>query len=120
MLLCRDMFGLQLSAGLEKNLRGDRIVGGLAGNVIAGLEYGDARGEHVAYTRAWLRTRVGYFFLGRGPGHVARELRNIWTAPVDRAHIALPRGLGFLYHVLRIPSWVLRIGARLARKLRWQ
>lgn len=118
LLLCHRMLGLPLSPDLEKCLRHDRIVGALAHNALAGLEYGDARGEHVAYTQVWLRTRFGYFFLGRGARHVVRELRNLWTAPVDRTHIALPQLLGFLYHVVRIPSWLLRTGARLARKAR--
>jgi len=118
LLLCQRMLGLPLSPDLEELLHRDRVVAALAGNVLAGLEYGDARGEHVTYTQAYLRTRIGYFFMGRGLRHVARELRNLWVAPVDRTHLALPQKLAFLYHVVRIPSWLLRIGARLARKAR--
>ena len=118
LLLCHHLLGLQLSRDLQAALGGDRVVAALADSALAGLEYGDARGEHRAYTPVWLRTRIGYFFLGRGAGHWARELRNLWTAPVDRTHLALPQKLAFLYHVVRIPSWLLRIGARLARKAR--
>jgi hypothetical protein len=118
LLLCQRMLGLPLSSDLEELLSRDKVVTALAGNTLAGLEYGDARAEHLPYTQAWLRARIGALFQGSERGHLARELRLLWTSPFDRATIALPSCLGFLYHLLRIPLWLRRIGFRFVQRLR--
>ena len=116
LLLCQRMLGLQLSPSVEKELSGDRIIVALFRNVLAGLEFGAGTAEHLSYTIPWWRVRIACFFYGRGVAHVGRELKIAWTSPLDHAQLALPSKLSFLYHIVRVPLWIFRLGMRIKRK----
>ncbi len=116
MLLCQRHLGLELATGLASELNSDRIIVALVANVLAGLEYGEGSVEHLGYTRPWWRTRIAAFLLSGDRAHVGRELRSVWTSSFDRARVALPRRLAFVYHLLRIPLWLLRLGGRFVRR----
>ena len=45
------------------------------------------------------------------------KLARLWVSGTDRARIALPRPLVFLYHILRLPLLVSRLGKRLFSRL---
>jgi hypothetical protein len=116
LLLCQRMLGLQLSMAVKKEISESRILASLLENVLAGLEYGDGKAEHLGYTWPWWRARLAFFFFGHGRAHVGRELQNAWTSTFDRVYIGLPGKLSFLYPVLRIPMWMYRAGKRITKK----
>jgi len=118
MLLCRRLFGLPLGDALLRSLQQDRIAPALANNVVAGLSYRQGVAEHGAYSMPWLRMKAARFFLEPGASHLIDQARVAWISPADRAQIALPGHLAFLYHFIRIPLWFLRSGQRVVRAWR--
>lgn len=118
MLLCCRLFGLALAPNLLTTLQRDTIARALADNVVAGLSYRHGTAEHEGYSPPWFRMKAAQFFLAPGVSHLVDHARVAWISPFDRAQIALPRQLGFMYHVLRIPLWVGRTCRKVADTIR--
>ena len=110
--LCASLLDLPLSPSLRQKLRGDAVSRLLQANALAALRYGNGMAEHGTYSTPWFRMMAGQFFLGRGVSHAVQQAGIMWNSPTDRARLALPRPFGFLYHVLRIPLWLTRLGGR--------
>ena len=66
----------------------------------------------------WLRMKAARLFLEPGASHLIDQARVAWISPTDRAQIALPRNLVFMYHFIRIPLWLLRSSQRVVRAWR--
>jgi hypothetical protein len=118
LLLCRRLFDLPLDAAMLARLGRDRRAGALVEGALATLGYGDGVADPATYSPPWLREKTAQFFIAPGLAHQVDQLRVIWNCPMDRARIALPRGLGFAYHLIRVPLWLGRIGAGLFERAR--
>jgi hypothetical protein len=104
--LCRTLFGTAVSEDVSRTLENSAITRALTANVLAGWNSGGGVAEPRSYSLAWLRERAARALLRPGWRHVADEVMSYWNGPADRAAIALPRRLSFLYHVLRVPLWL--------------
>jgi hypothetical protein len=112
MMLSRRLFGHPLSVALLNSMRGYAMSRALEANVLSGLRAQSGTVETKPYSAAWLRMLVASFFLVRGPSHAFSQALTLWNASPDRASVALQRHLAFLYHLLRLPLWLGRIGKR--------
>ena len=108
LLLCSHVFGQPLPAGLEDALLRDSGVRRLVDLGMANLLGADPTAAPVrAASRqaAELRWR---FLLGRGLRFWLAQCAIAMTAPADVVRWPLPRAFGFVYPVIRLPSWLLR------------
>lgn len=115
MQLCHDLFAPSWLLPLRNKSYGATISRMLRRNVIKSLNYRGGGMEPLPYTVQWLRVLLAAFFVTADRGHILAQARFLWTAPLDRAKIPLPRGMSFLYHVFRMPSWLWRVTARAIR-----
>jgi hypothetical protein len=106
LLLCEQLFGTALPAGLSSEMRRDRAVRWLVSVALAEMA-GDAR-QTDDHALGNLRIEVSHFLLADGPRSWLRELQGKAIGWTDFQNIALPRRLYFLYPALRLPSWLWR------------
>lgn len=101
--LCQALFGGPAGAG-----RLDAAGRHLVRTAYVSLTWGGGRREIAAYSRPWRMNWLGRHLIGRSPGAFLAELNQNLLGDHDRVHIVLPRGLGFLYYVIRLPLWLWR------------
>jgi hypothetical protein len=114
--LCHSLLGLPLGESLAAALDDTPVTRALTWNALGGLKDGGGGREHRPYTFTWLRVQAAQFLLGEGLGHIRDQANALWNSPEDRARLPLPRRLGFLYHVLRVPMWATRNVSRIVRQ----
>lgn len=114
LLLCHELLGLDVPAGLLAEARSNPMVRLLAANARAALA--DERWDAVRESRL-VRERVAQLFLQGGRAFWV-ELGMLWASESDRRALRLPPALRWMYHVVRIPSWGVRMAQGLVRRLR--
>lgn len=88
----------------------------LAANGLASISHGGGMREITPYSKPWMLNWLAKFQVMDSLGYTLNEARLNWVGVHDRVHMPLPRGLGFLYHLLRLPLWASRfVGQRLRR-----
>jgi hypothetical protein len=112
LVLCHRILGLSFDHGLQQRLREDRAVQDLAQIALRCMTFGDGTVELGRYSLTGLRLALSHFRVGLGQGYARSQLDRMFTSGWDRAHLALPRPLGFLYYLLRVPSFVARLAMR--------
>jgi hypothetical protein len=108
LLLCHRLLGLSLPEGLLRELSADRVTTALAANSMYCIGYRQGEAEYSLTSLPGRRVMLTHFFLAPGFRYFWSEARAKWTSADDRGRIALPRPLGFLYHLLRVPLWLAR------------
>jgi hypothetical protein len=109
LLLCHELMGLQLPSKLLRTIKSDRLAVLLAANARWCIAYGRGALEFkTPYSWPGLRVVASQAIMVPGAGFFFGALRSRWTGADDRMEIVLPRGLGFLYHLMRIPRWLWR------------
>ena len=116
LLLCHQLFGLEIPAGLQSQLklRGRlRFLHALALDLMAG-----PRAETEVYNRQFGTTRINisHFLLGRGWRFYLAECKAAMNARHDMLAYPLPAPFRFLYPILRIQIWVWRQARIMAGK----
>ncbi|WP_370237538.1 nucleotidyltransferase family protein [Brevundimonas sp.] len=106
--LCQSLFGHPL-ATTQLDPAGRYLVHAAH----ASLTHGGGVTEIAAYSKPWRMTWIGRHLIGTTPRAFLAELESNWAGDYDRVHMPLPRGLGFLYVVIRIPLWLWRKARRL-------
>jgi len=101
--LCATLFGQSTGAGAL-----DAAGRYLVRTALASLTYGGGHIDPPAYSRPWRMNWIGRHLIGRTRQAFLSEAAGNWAGDHDRIHIVLPRGLGFLYSVIRIPLWLWR------------
>jgi hypothetical protein len=118
LMLCGQLFGLEWPDTLARTIQRDGIARALVANTLAGLEFRGGTVEHRRYVTPKLRAMAAQFLLVPGASHAFEQVRVMWNSPTDRALVQLPGRLGVLYHVLRVPLWLVRAGGRAWDRLR--
>ncbi len=115
-LLCHEFLGLEIEPEILAQLRADRMTGLLLASARASIGYGSGTREITPYSRPWALNWIAKFQVMDSLRYTLNEARLNWVGEYDRVHMPLPRGLGFLYHLLRLPLWASRfIGQKLRR-----
>ena len=112
-MLCQRVLGLPLPGGLAAQLSADRRIARLTRMAFAALHAPSVdRGRLATVLR-----NVGVpFLLGRGVWPITpRKLQVASLGLPTFSGSPLPRGLGFLYPLMRLPFWLWRRGAILVR-----
>jgi len=117
LLLCNRLLGLALPASLIAEIRADAMARALERSALRCMTWGGGEREIPYLSSATFRIALSQFFIAPGGGYVWNEIRFKWNSPTDRARLKLPRSLGFLYHLLRVPLWLGRFGKRLFDRL---
>lgn len=106
--LCQSLFGHPL-ATTQLDPAGRYLV--RAAHV--SLTHGGGVTEIATYSKPWRMTWIGRHLIGTTPKAFLAEMESNWAGDYDRVHMPLPRGLGFLYVLIRIPLWLWRKVRRL-------
>lgn len=106
--LCQGLFGRRLPT---TQLDGPSRY--LVRAAHASLTHGGGVTEIGTYSRPWRMTWIGRHLIGTTPRALLAELESNWAGDYDRVHMPLPRGLGFLYVLIRVPLWLWRKARRL-------
>ena len=106
--LCQRLFGHPL-ATTQLDPAGRYLV--RAAHV--SLTHGGGVTEIATYSKPWRMTWIGRHLIGTTPKAFLAEMESNWAGDYDRVHMPLPRGLGFLYVLIRIPLWLWRKVRRL-------
>jgi Uncharacterised nucleotidyltransferase len=108
LLLCRDLFGLELPTAVERELRTNKRCQRLVAIATAAMERSIFSAERDTGTRAVLRELRNQFLLGQGLAFHAAQCRLAYAGVGDIVRIPLPRPLHFIYPLLRLPMWLWR------------
>eukprot|EP01136_Pigoraptor_vietnamica_P025436 Opistho-1_new@6978 len=118
LLLCHDLFDIALPGGLLAELRSDRATRRLVATAHAVLTYGAGEREVSNHSLTGIRLLLSHLTVVPGWRSFLWELGAKWSSSADRLALPLPRPLGFLYYVLRIPFWIWRRGGIALRSIR--
>jgi hypothetical protein len=118
LLLSRHLFDLPLEPGVERSAGELRGAKALAVTALEGMAQGGGTREVSHASFAGLRVIRSHFAIAPGLGFAWRHLVHLWMAAPERARIALPDWLGFVYHVLRVPMFLGRRCKGLVARLR--
>lgn len=107
LLLCHDLFELELDHDFERRLRSSRatrLLIAIALRAVAGRD-GDR-----PVSRPVMRALVecSHLLIGEGWSFLARELSRRWTGAAEQLAVPLPGFLHVLYVIIRPPLWLLR------------
>lgn len=116
--LCHRLLGLEVDADLLARLRADRMAGILTTSAMASLGHGGGTREITPYSRPWAMNWLAKFWVSDSVRYTLAQARLNWTGVHDRVHLPLPRGFGFLYHLLRLPLWAFRLVGQKVRRVR--
>ncbi len=111
LLLCNRLLGLSLPDALAPALRRRklRVLVAVALDAMAGA---DAEVELARRPFGPFRTLPAQFLRGRGAGFFLAQCGLLVQNLDDMLMYPLPRALHFLYPLLRLPLWVLRVSRR--------
>ncbi|MDT8759755.1 nucleotidyltransferase family protein [Sphingomonas psychrotolerans] len=116
LLLCAQLFDLPLPEPLQAKLRRNRTVKRLVEADLACIAHPLSGQDLPVLSRASIALITSRFGRGTGWRMALAELGALWTQPTKRARY--PAALDFLYHLLRVPIWLLRVPLRLAENRR--
>lgn len=108
LLLCARLFELPLPTRLRAELEHDRRTAWLVAAALSAMAGRNVETELDDSLLGTLPIHLSHFFLGRGLRFKAAEARRKLASPHDRAQHRLPSGLGFLYPLMALPSWLRR------------
>lgn len=111
LLLCARLFDLPLPGELEAALRQDRSAKRLVEVNLDCIAHPRTGADMPLLSRISLTLIASRFAQGGGGRALFGEFGALWTQPAVRARY--PAALDFLYHLLRVPIWVLRLPYRL-------
>ncbi|MEO8813131.1 MAG: nucleotidyltransferase family protein [Caulobacteraceae bacterium] len=109
--LCQRLFGLALPPDLSRRIGADPKVRWLDALAMAAMT-GGGGAEIAERPLAGDRILASHLLFADGWAWRRAEFRRQWTSLHDRRALRLP---GWLYSVIRIPSWIARRAARLVR-----
>jgi hypothetical protein len=109
--LCERLLGFTPPPALAAALR-RRKVGLLTALALDAMVGPDAEVELVRRPFGPFRTLPAQFLRGRGAAFFLAQCGMLTNNLDDRLRFPLPQGLGFLYPLLRLPLWVLRVNRR--------
>jgi len=110
LLLCRDLFDFRMPASIAAEIGEDRKIGKLASIALAAMTAPRPRTDPARGLVKIARNYRDEFLLGEGWDHFFAQCRNIAVGPADVIGWPLPRGLHFLYPLLRLPLLLWRRG----------
>jgi hypothetical protein len=108
LLLCQELFGLELPEHLATELRTDAATKRLVRIALAAMGGRNAETELDDTVLGTVPIHLSHFLLAPGWRYAASEVRRKSLSHHDRATIPLPRPLHFLYPLLVVPSWLWR------------
>ena len=108
LLLCERLFQTPLPEDLAAEFRASARVKRLVEVALRAMAGGEGEVEIEDRPFAAGLVALSHFSLGVGWRYALDELGRKWIGVSDRMSVPLPRPLHFLYHLLRVPSWVLR------------
>ncbi|MCX8477809.1 MAG: nucleotidyltransferase family protein [Sphingomonas sp.] len=111
LILCEELFGLQLPPDLSSRLRRHRSVEYLVRVNLACIAYPLGGSDMPVFSRTQLALFASRLRVAAGWRSLFDELRALWTQPVVRARY--PAHLDFGYHLLRAPIFFLQIPSKL-------
>jgi len=117
LLLCDRLLGLAIPASLRAECSGDRIARALAATALRCMTWRGGEVEFRYLSGVSLAIMFSHFRITSGRRYLWGEVSRRWNSPRDRARLPLPRPLGFLYHLLRVPLWLGRFGRRVFGRL---
>jgi Uncharacterised nucleotidyltransferase len=111
LLLCNRLLGLTSPPALTSALNGAklRLLVAIALDAMVGP---DAETELAQRPFGPFRTLPAQFLRGHGAGFFLAQCRMLFQSLDDRLRYPLPPALHFLYPLLRLPLWLLRVGRR--------
>jgi len=108
LLLCHQLFGLELPATIAQQLRTNKRCARLVGAAMAAMARSNGAAGQDSGMRGVLRELRYQFLLGRGFAFYAAQWRLACAGVADIARVPLPRPLHFIYPLLRLPLWLWR------------
>ena len=108
LLLCQQLFGLELPEHLAAELRADAATRRLVRIALAAMGGRNAETELDDTVLGTVPIHLSHFLLATGWRYKASEVRRKSLSHHDRATVPLPRPLHFLYPLLVMPSWLWR------------
>ncbi|HZZ90824.1 MAG TPA: nucleotidyltransferase family protein [Caulobacteraceae bacterium] len=112
--LCERLLGFAPPPQLRKSLQ-TRKVGGLVASALDAMVGPDGEVELADRPFGPFRLLAPQFARGRGLGFFLAQCRLLLDSLDDRLDFPLPKALGFLYPILRLPFWLIRIRRRRRR-----
>jgi hypothetical protein len=111
LLLCQDLFGMNLAPDFQAALLEDRATRWLV-SIACQAMAADMLPLHGGMPLGNLKVEASHFLLAPGLRHWLSELHTKSIGWQDFHNLVLPRPLYFLYPLLRLPSWAWRRAAR--------
>ncbi len=111
LVLCNRLLGLALPATLAQALTGAKLRM-LVAAALDAMVGPDAETELVQRPFGPFRTLPAQFLRGRGAGFFLAQCGMLFQSLDDMLQYPLPRALHFLYPLLRLPLWLLRVSRR--------
>lgn len=111
LLLCSQLFGLELPDSLARELRSDRYTVWLT-RIALHVMTGRGATELDDTVFGTVAINLAHFLIGRGVPYKLSELGRKLQNPEDQLEMPLPRQLRFLYPIAALPRWVLRRARR--------
>lgn len=118
LLLCNRLFALPLQPALFQSLNADRRTAQLVATGLRCIAHGGGAEEIDQYSLTGLRMTGSHLWLVQGSSYAWSQVREKWLSPHDRVVIRLPASLGFLYHLIRVPSFLARLYRRSRARVR--
>lgn len=118
LLLCHRLFALSLEPSLFRSLSADRRTEQLVETGLRCIAHGDGAEEIGRYSPMGLRMTGSHFWLVPGRSYAWSQVREKWFSSHDRVYTRLPAPVGFLYHLIRIPSFLARLYRRSRARVR--
>jgi Uncharacterised nucleotidyltransferase len=111
LVLCNRLLGLVLPPDLAPGLNGARLRM-LVAAALDAMVGPDAETELAGRPFGPFRMLPAQFLRGRGPGFFLAQCGMLFQSLDDMLQYPLPRALHFLYPLLRLPLWLLRVSRR--------
>lgn len=110
--LCAQLFETDFRDIAPRRVSSDFVSELLVRNVTKSLgDKGPLEGRK-ARRSLWRRSVFASFVAIPGFAHIREAASYHWRSASDQALIPLPRKLGFMYHILRLPLWIGRLSQR--------
>lgn len=115
-LLCKRLLGTQVPEDLVEVLQRDRVVRRLEELAMTAMTQGGAESEPYDLPSGMKPINRSLWLMSGSLRYFWGEVNSRWISWDDVVTVPLPRGLQFLYPILRMPLWVWRRAARSQRR----